>query len=240
MIGPMTADVMMSLDCSGAAALAVLPMSAGGTLPREEQELARAMAPERQHEFTIGRLAAHGALAAVGGPATAVLIGAAGEPLWPTAWVGSISHSRHHAAALVVSKRRVRSVGLDIVDERALDDRAAANLMTVPEVKRLIDAGWARDAESARRLVFSAKEAVFKCQYPLTGCASLDFLDVTLCRTRDAAGADRITASCPAWAQGEPPVMIEVFLRVLQGVVLALAVARADGEGRLLFGQDRL
>jgi 4'-phosphopantetheinyl transferase EntD len=81
---------------------------------------------------------------------------------------------------LVAAASRYRAVGIDLDDGRPLGAETAADLMTDGEVQSVVEAGIATDVEGAQRFVFSAKEAVYKCQYPLTGRGDLDFPDVRL------------------------------------------------------------
>lgn len=207
------------------ASLAIAPMNLPGMLHVEEEHLARLMAPDRRREFTVGRIAAREALRAAGAPSIAVMIGDAGQPLWPENWVGSLSHTRAYAAALVAAVSRYRAVGIDLDDGRPLGAQATADLMTSDEVRLILESGIATDVEGAQRFVFSAKEAVYKCQYPLTRRTDLDFLDVTLTFARDAAGSNRLVASWAAAGVAPTELMLEVFPAEIQGLVLAVAVA---------------
>nr|WP_285558369.1 4'-phosphopantetheinyl transferase superfamily protein [Streptomyces hygroscopicus] len=102
--------------------------------------------------------------------------GADRAPRWPAGAVGSMTHCTGYRAAAVAAASRIHAVGIDAEPHEALP----------PEVGALItDAGERTDLErlSARhprvhwgRLLFSAKESVFKAWYPLTG-QWLDFHD---------------------------------------------------------------
>lgn len=216
-----------------AAVLAISPMNTLGTLHAEEDQLARLMAPDRRREFTVGRITAREALRAAGAPDIAIMVGDAGEPLWPTNWVGSLSHTRTHAAALVAAESRYRAVGIDLDDGRPLGPAAAADLMTCEEVKLVIKAGFATDVEAAQRFVFSAKEAVYKCQYPLTRRADLGFSDVALERADKVSTAARLLASWTGCHDTHAELRIEIFSSLVHGVALAIAVAPQAPPKRL-------
>lgn len=135
-----------------------------------------ALAPERrQREFATARGCARAALARLGQPPVPVLPDVLGAPQWPAGVAGSITHCLGYRAAAVALTRDVVSLGLDAAPNRALPDHGMLDII-------------ARDSERARlgdlasrvpgvcwdRLLFSAKEAVYKTWYPLAGCW-LDF-----------------------------------------------------------------
>lgn len=146
----------------------------------DELELTKDMTPDRLREFSASRNMARRALVVLGQLEIAVLSGPAGEPLWQSDVVGSLSHTSFHAGAFVAQRSRFLSVGLDIDDGRPLGEAASEDLMTSAEVEALIRAGIASSTSEAERIIFSAKEALYKCQFSLTGKSDLDFLDVRL------------------------------------------------------------
>lgn len=116
-------------------------------------------------EFAAGRLCAARALLDAGSRELAVGIGAAREPCWPPGFVGSITHSHVRAGAAVASASALRSIGLDfepIFDADAMRDAAGAVLSAT---ERLLPAVW--PARELATIVFSAKESLYKCLYPL-------------------------------------------------------------------------
>jgi 4'-phosphopantetheinyl transferase EntD len=168
----------------------------------------------------VGRLA----LAAIGQPPASIPIGAGGEPIFPQGVVGSLSHTSRHAAALVSRADRHESVGIDVGDARTLG-KAAERLMTTAEIALLMAKGWASTEAQAQNMVFEAKEALFKCQYPLTQKHDLDFNEVMLIAHRDSAGL------CGQLAAAEPQLAavishIKLFYLEIQGVRCAVGVCR--------------
>jgi 4'-phosphopantetheinyl transferase EntD len=101
----------------------------------------------------------------------------AGLPVWPSGFVGSISHSREHIAVALARSDGWASIGIDVDDARSLDE--AVDVVAIPgeieSLEAVIDPGI-----TTVRLAFCAKEALFKCQFLLTGNGELDFLDVQL------------------------------------------------------------
>jgi enterobactin synthetase component D len=126
-------------------------------------------APSRSAQFSAGRQCASAALARLGMAAdpTDIPRGTHGEPLWPEGFVGSITHSSAYIAAAVTRSRHALGVGIDstemITDERA--SRVREVVAHARELQRFERAGF--DPATAVTIVFSAKESLFKCLFPL-------------------------------------------------------------------------
>jgi 4'-phosphopantetheinyl transferase EntD len=193
-------------------------------LAAEELPLASDMQPRRLREFTAGRRVARRALAALGQARAVILIGSGGEPVWPPGIAGSLSHSTTHAAALVSRGLRHASVGIDLDDHRLIGEAAAADLMTEEEIEVVIAQGWAHDRALAQNVVFCAKEALFKCQYPLTHNRDLDFDDVRLVGSTDP-GTVAVSCLIDDRHLGAQLAGIRLFIIQIQGVHLILAFA---------------
>jgi 4'-phosphopantetheinyl transferase EntD len=144
------------------------PDPAAALYPAEE-ELVRTAGPRRRAEFAAGRACARAALAGLGLPAAQILAGRAGEPCWPAGVTGSITHCAGYRACVVARTADLAALGIDAEPDAALP----AGL--IESVADRAERAWiARQASSAPavcwdRLVFSAKEAVGKLCYPLTG-----------------------------------------------------------------------
>lgn len=132
------------------------------------------MAPQRLLEFTTGRACAHDALELLGVPSDGIAVGPSREPLWPAGIVGSISHSGDLAVATVAPMALFRSIGVDIEPATPLDPDLQERICRPAELARLRSG-----PESALRakIVFSAKESVYKCLWPLNR-QFLEFSDV--------------------------------------------------------------
>ena len=146
-------------------AFATLPTeSAPRLFPDEEAAVARAVV-KRQRTFAAGRACARRAL----GVEVAIGVGTHGAPQWPAGFVGSITHTDDDAAA--VASQALRAIGIDL-ESLAHAARVADLIATVATPRDVLPA----HADVAA-LVFSAKESIYKCLYPLTG-RLLDFSDV--------------------------------------------------------------
>lgn len=159
-------------DASTEVALALpLPSSASNHLRKFNQggaadNTAQTGFEKRNREFAVGRHCAHEALKQLGITAE-VPVAADRKPIWPTGIVGSISHSHHYAWAAVAKQDAVKSIGIDteiIVDDRTI--RQVAKEITVEAEQKLLSKLHA-DVKTAFTIVFSAKESIYKCLYPL-------------------------------------------------------------------------
>jgi 4'-phosphopantetheinyl transferase EntD len=122
---------------------------------------------KRAREFSTGRLCAQQALHHLGIDDFPILRGEHREPLWPGNVVGSISHCRDIAGAVVADKQHVKSVGLDIEIQKQLNPAIARHVCTEKE-KCWLGEQAAAEQNLALLLIFSIKEAVFKCVYQAT------------------------------------------------------------------------
>jgi 4'-phosphopantetheinyl transferase EntD len=137
-------------------------------LPEEYTVVARA-AESRRREFATGRACARAAMARLGVPAVAVLPGFRGAPQWPETIVGSITHCVGYRAAAVALKRDVESLGVDAEPNEALPDHGMLELIALDEERDRLAELFARmPGIYWDRLLFSAKESVYKTWFPLT------------------------------------------------------------------------
>ncbi|MFB7587000.1 4'-phosphopantetheinyl transferase [Streptomyces sp. NPDC056169] len=144
------------------------------TLFPEETALVAKSVEKRQQEFATVRLCARLALGRFGVPAAPLTPGPRGEPRWPTGIAGSMTHCEGYRAAAVARTTDVVSIGIDAEPAGPLPDGVLA-VVSLPEERRHLAALDARaPGVSWEKLLFSAKESVFKTWYPLTG-RELDF-----------------------------------------------------------------
>lgn len=150
----------------------------------EELRYVQQAVESRKREFHAGRACARLAMGLLGEPPVAIPAASDRSPVWPPHLIGSISHCATFCLAVVARKgENYAAIGVDVEPAEDLpfelldaicSPREMAALDENPPEHRLL---WAR-------ILFSAKEAVYKCQYPLTG-TMLDFqdLEVTLADT---------------------------------------------------------
>jgi 4'-phosphopantetheinyl transferase EntD len=143
-------------------------------LPAESALVAHAV-EKRRDEFRKGRQCARAALERMSIRDFALLHGLEREPLWPEGVVGSITHTDELCAVAVGWAGRYASVGIDAEEALPIEPAVAERVASRMEMKRL---GTMSELLVAR-LVFSAKEAFYKCQFQLTH-QWLDFRDVKI------------------------------------------------------------
>nr|WP_246421900.1 4'-phosphopantetheinyl transferase superfamily protein [Nocardiopsis mwathae] len=135
--------------------------------PEEEALLARAV-DKRRREFTTVRACARDALASLGFPAAPLLPGERGAPGWPRGAVGSMTHCAGYRAAAVARASDVATVGIDAEPHDALPDGVLESIALPEERVRLKNLAVGDPDVCWDRLLFSAKESVYKAWFPLT------------------------------------------------------------------------
>ena len=188
----------------------------GLLLPAEAAHLGRAV-PRRVQEFAAGRLCARRALAEFGIVDFPIEAADDRQPVWPDSMVGSITHTSGFCAAVVAERQRVTAVGLD--SEVIGDVRTEIwPSICVPTESAWVQSLPASEHAAAVTLIFSAKEAFYKCQYALVS-ERLNFHDV------------RVEA--PAWGAAEGVFRIHATRRIA-----LLTRTRRPLQGRYRFHEE--
>jgi 4'-phosphopantetheinyl transferase EntD len=143
--------------------------------PEESASVARAV-QKRVREFAAGRLCARRALAEFGITDFPLRSGPDRVPLWPESMVGSITHTAGFCSAVVAERHRFAALGLDAEVVGDLK-RALWPRICVAAEMAWIESMPASAQSAAATLIFSAKEAFYKCQYSITQ-ERLDFTDL--------------------------------------------------------------
>jgi 4'-phosphopantetheinyl transferase EntD len=139
------------------------PLPGEALLPEEEVLVARAV-DKRRAEFTTVRTCARIALGRLGLPPAPLLSGPKREPIWPDGVVGSITHCDGYRAAAVARASEIAAIGIDAEPHDPLPD-GILDRVTLPAERahlRDLPPGVHWD-----RLLFSAKESVYKTWFPL-------------------------------------------------------------------------
>jgi 4'-phosphopantetheinyl transferase EntD len=152
------------------------PVGADVLLP-EEARGCESFAPRRLGEFAAGRVCARRALAELGFGRFALRRGADRYPIWPDGIVGSITHTRGFCGAAVAPYGVLRAVGLDA-------ERGTVGPELWPQICTAAEIAWLGslpepDRAIAAAVIFSAKEAFYKCQYGIGG-EWLEFHDIAI------------------------------------------------------------
>lgn len=159
--------------------------------PQRLERLPASAAPQRQLEYLAARAAAAALLEAQGSACIEVGTGLNREPMWPRGFTGSITHSPDIAGVVAVRALPGMSIGIDT--QALLDPAAAAEVASrCVHPAELHACGVSRQV--LLTLLFSAREAFFKCVYPLAQYR-LDFLDVQVGSIDAEGGRLRVCVS---------------------------------------------
>lgn len=142
------------------------PHTVQGGLLKAEEALVEGAARTRVEQFTAGRVCSRIALGRLGVAATTPIPRDEDRaPIWPAGFIGSISHTDSWCAAAVARSESVRSIGIDLESSAPLKEALWRRVCTPKE------RDWLHELSApglTGKIVFSAKEAVYKCQYPIS------------------------------------------------------------------------
>lgn len=96
-----------------------------------------------------------------------MLAGDKREPLWPPEIVGSITHTTGFAGAVVARRSDVEALGIDCEIIASVNEELWERICTPTERTRLERLPQAQ-AQRQAALIFAAKEAFYKCQFPVS------------------------------------------------------------------------
>lgn len=145
--------------------------------PQEAAHLGNAVA-ERCQEFAGGRVCARRVLAELGILDFPIKAAEDRQPQWPQAIVGSITHTTGFCAAVAAEKKLIAAIGIDSERAESVESKLWPGVCTAAEIDWLRGLPESQQAAAAT-LLFTAKEAFYKCQYPLVG-ERLSFHDATV------------------------------------------------------------
>jgi 4'-phosphopantetheinyl transferase EntD len=139
-----------------------------GLFPEEEEIIAHAV-ESRRREYAAVRSCAQACLGRLGYAPAPILPGVGGAPKWPAGLQGSMTHCAGYAAAAVGPLTRISAIGIDAEPAAPLPDGVLDFVATPAERDRLAMTRLEPDSPNWDRLLFSAKEAVYKAWFPLVG-----------------------------------------------------------------------
>ncbi|WP_327370425.1 4'-phosphopantetheinyl transferase family protein [Streptomyces sp. NBC_01217] len=140
----------------------------GAVLFPAEEELIRGAVETRRREFTTARHCARRALGSLGIAPAPILKGRRGAPIWPPQTVGSMTHCTGYRAVAVAHRADVLTVGIDAEPHAPLPDDVHETIALATEQRRERELRREHPGIHWDRLLFSAKESVYKAWFPLT------------------------------------------------------------------------
>ncbi|WP_132115471.1 4'-phosphopantetheinyl transferase family protein [Actinocrispum wychmicini] len=135
--------------------------------PEEAERVAKAVT-KRRREFATVRDCARQALAELGVAPVALLNGERGAPQWPAGVVGSMTHCAGYRAAVVALTSVIHTVGIDAEPHGPLPEGVQGMIARDEEKVMLSALAGVDPGIHWDRMLFCAKEAVYKAWYPLT------------------------------------------------------------------------
>jgi len=154
------------------------PQQMEGELYPQEESFVTKSVMKRRREFTAGRLLARSLLNEFGLTDFPLLMGKHREPLWPEVLCGSITHTQNYCAVVVARKHDVTSLGLDAVLPQDVRENIWPAFCSPKELAGL-EALPPQSRQQQAALIFSAKESLYKCLFPVLECW-IDFKDVEI------------------------------------------------------------
>jgi 4'-phosphopantetheinyl transferase EntD len=161
------APLIAALFAEGAVAYQTRDTHAADTLLGTERDAVVRAVAKRIHEFAGGRACARAALSQLGYGAIALPVGADRAPRWPRGIAGSITHTDGFCAAVVARTAQMRALGLDAEPGSSVKPHLWRRICTAEELA-LLESQDEPTALGTATLMFSAKEAFYKCQHALT------------------------------------------------------------------------
>ncbi|MFF3348433.1 4'-phosphopantetheinyl transferase [Streptomyces sp. NPDC002779] len=154
--------------------------------PEEAAVVARAV-DKRRREFAAVRVCARRAMEKLGVAPQPLVPGDRGAPRWPEGLAGSMTHCDGYCAAALVRAGDLASLGIDAEPNAPLPDGVLAAVALPGEAQRVLRLSRERPEIRWDRLLFSAKESVYKAWFPLTG-KWLEFTEADIDLHADADG----------------------------------------------------
>ncbi len=137
--------------------------------PAEENYFSQLNSVFRKEHYRSGRICAGKVLSKLGTVGQPVLRDPqTREPLWPEGISGAITHSGNWAAAAAGKTSDVLGIGIDLEDlERQVDSRISRHVC-IPEEQKWLQECGEDFLEKNLKIIFSAKESIFKAFFPYT------------------------------------------------------------------------
>jgi 4'-phosphopantetheinyl transferase EntD len=132
----------------------------------DEADCLHGAVPKRAQEFAAGRLCARRLLSEFGIEDFPLKAAKDRQPLWPDSLVGSITHTAGFCAAVAARKNLTGALGIDSELAASVRQELWRWICTPYETSWLHTLPPAEQSAAAT-LIFSAKEAFYKCQFPL-------------------------------------------------------------------------
>ncbi|MFG1951417.1 4'-phosphopantetheinyl transferase [Micromonospora sp. NPDC048830] len=195
---------------------------AGLTPHPQEEPLVAAAVEKRRREFTTVRHCARRALSELGVAPVPILTGTRGAPVWPAGIVGSMTHCDGYRGAVLGRVSAFATLGVDAEPHAPLPEGVLEAIALPSEQARGAALASTHPGVCWDRLLFSAKESVYKAWFPLTR-RWLDFSEADI--TVDPAGTFVARLLVPGPVLGGVPVAAFTGRFLVDGGLVLTAIA---------------
>ena len=204
--------------------------------PAEENYFSQLSSVSRKEHYRSGRICAGEVLSKLGTLGQPVLRDPqTREPLWPEGISGAITHSGNWAAAAAGKTSDVLGIGIDLEDlERQVDSRISKHVCIPEEQKWLQECG--EDLlEQNLKIIFSAKESIFKAFFPYT-TTYLHFHDARILMEQTFFQKSKSDSLSKKEKNSKPEKFEFVYLLLNDKVISQTGIS--EGKGKVHFFEN--
>ena len=204
--------------------------------PAEENYFSQLSSVSRKEHYRSGRICAGEVLSKLGTLGQPVLRDPqTREPLWPEGISGAITHSGKWAAAAAGKTSDVSGIGIDLEDlERQVDSRISRHVC-IPEEQKWLQECGEDFLEQNLKIIFSAKESIFKAFFPYTR-TYLHFHDARILMEQTLLQKSKSDSLSKKEKNSKPEKFEFVYLLLNDKVISQTGIS--EGQGRVHFFEN--
>ena len=204
--------------------------------PAEENYFSQLSSVSRKEHYRSGRICAGEVLSRLGTLGQPVLRDPqTREPLWPEGISGAITHSGNWAAAAAGKTSEVLGIGIDLEDlERQVDSRISRHVC-IPEEQKWLQECGEDFLEQNLKIIFSAKESIFKAFFPYTR-TYLHFHDARILMEQTLFQKSKSDSLSKTEKNSKPEKFEFVYLLLNDKVISQTGIS--EGKGKVHFFEN--
>ena len=204
--------------------------------PAEENYFSQLSSVSRKEHYRSGRICAGEVLSKLGTLGQPVLRDPqTREPLWPEGISGAITHSGKWAAAAAGKTSDVSGIGIDLEDlERQVDSRISRHVC-IPEEQKWLQECGEECLEQNLKIIFSAKESIFKAFFPYTR-TYLHFHDARILMEQTLFQKSKSDSLSKKEKNSKPEKFEFVYLLLNDKVISQTGIS--EGKGKVHFFEN--
>ena len=204
--------------------------------PAEENYFSQLSSVSRKEHYRSGRICAGEVLSKLGTLGQPVLRDPqTREPLWPEGISGAITHSGKWAAAAAGKISDVSGIGIDLEDlERQVDSRISRHVC-IPEEQKWLQECGEDFLEQNLKIIFSAKESIFKAFFPYTR-TYLHFHDARILMEQTLFQKSKSDSLSKKEKNSKPEKFEFVYLLLNDKVISQTGIS--EGKGKVHFFEN--